>query len=210
MRGSGALRKIALGALGLYLLAVAGFTLYAQTGYVDSLPTAYLTRPGPGEISFTLAETGTVEDGKLHYSHQLGKGLPNDVIVPGLKVQYTGENGQHGEGEVLSIASGIQGLSGAEIWLSLPEGLFREGEQVAFQVEERTITFRDAIPRQAVQERENGDPVVYVIEESEGPWGRRGTSCRPAPAAACGPITTRIRNTSWSAPPCGKAASPSW
>ena len=173
MRGSGALRKIALGALGLYLLAVAGFTLYAQTGYVDSLPTAYLTRPGPGEISFTLAETGTVEDGKLHYSHQLGKGLPNDVIVPGLKAQYTGEDGQRGEGEVLSIASGIQGLSGAEIWLSLPEGLFREGEQVAFQVEERTITFRDAIPRQAVQERENGDPVVYVIEESEGPWGRR-------------------------------------
>ena len=103
MRGSGALRKIALGALGLYLLAVAGFTLYAQTGYVDSLPTAYLTRPGPGEISFTLAETGTVEDGKLHYSHQLGKGLPNDVIVPGLKAQYTGEDGQQGEGEVLSI-----------------------------------------------------------------------------------------------------------
>lgn len=127
MRGGGALRKIALGALGLYLLAVAGFTLYAQTGYVDSLPTAYLTSPGPGEISFTLAETGTVEDGKLHYSHQLGKGLPNDVIVPGLKVQYTGEDGQRGEGEVLSIASGIRGLSGAEIWLSLPEGVFREG-----------------------------------------------------------------------------------
>lgn len=126
MRGGAVLRKVALGTLCLYFLAVAGFTLYAQTGYVDSLPTAYLTRPGPGEISFTLAETGTVEDGKLHYSHQLGKGLPNDVIVPGLKVQYTGENGQHGEGEVLSIASGIQGLSGAEIWLSLPEGLFRE------------------------------------------------------------------------------------
>ena len=49
----------------------------------------------------------------------------------------------------------------------------REGQQVAFQVEERTITLRDAIPRQAVQERENGDGVVYVIEESEGPWGRR-------------------------------------
>ena len=80
---------------------------------------------------------------------------------------------------MLSIASGVQGLSGAEIWLSLPEGLFREGEQVAFQVEERTITFRDAIPRQAVRERENGDPVVYVIEESEGPWDRRVPAAGP-------------------------------
>ncbi len=167
-------RKITALVLAVYLGVVAGATLYSQTGYIQSLPVAYVTRPGRHAIPFTLKETAVVEEGKVHYLTTTadGRHLPNDVIIPGLHVDILDRlTGERGQGEVLSIA-GRETVGGAEVWISIDQGDFPAGNQVVITVEGVGREHDNTLPRQAIQEGADG-PVIYTVEAEEGPWGER-------------------------------------
>lgn len=164
-------RLVVLAVFAVYLAAVSGFTVYSQTGYIANLPAVALTKPGPAEIPFTLKGQAQVQEGALYYHHPPELGLPNDVIIPGQAVELTGEAGQKGTGTVRSIAGDSLGMGGAEIWFTIGQGDFDDGELVDFTVEGQTLTYSKAIPRAALQKNAAGEAVLYTIDIQEGPWG---------------------------------------
>lgn len=160
---------LAFGAL--YLLVMIGVTVYAQTIYVQRLPSVRLENPRSAEISYTLKEKAFVtEAGAVIELDLSARMFPVRILRSGCPASLT-VNGNMLSGRLAQTEEqpDYQYLLTLDIDTGgLPPGTEAEAEIIC-----EPVLFQHTIDRSLIYENMDGADVIYLVVQRDGPWGKQ-------------------------------------
>lgn len=156
---------------GLYFLLMVGVTVYAQTVYMQQLPTVGLDNPREAEIAYTLREQAEItEDGTVILLDLSKIMFPTRVLEPGCPVTLRAE-GLTLPGTLKQVTEHPDYLYELTLDLDpsgLPPGTKGEAEMIC-----TPAAFQNTVPRSQIMQNMDGRDVIYLVVQQDGPWGKQ-------------------------------------
>lgn len=166
------LSKIIYIAIGcIYLVAVIGATVYAQTIYVDNLPAVTLTKSESRGIEYTIKAEGELRDGEVVALYNTNSNpFPGRVLNENCTIKLN-------QGSLVVtgkyISSEFTGTN-IEIRIKPDEGL-EMNKPVQCEIDcDTSEPFDVVVPRSALGiDFVTNSPVLNMVDQTEGPWGKK-------------------------------------